>query len=187
MKRTWITTLLVALVSAVPLTAHAQVVNGDFEAGALGWGAGPPPGWIVDFPAAGGNPNGHAYIRSPFGTSAGTACVTQVFQCGVPPTQGDCRIKLDYRLRSIDANLLSARVKILVDGATVFVSPPADEIPFTTIEFTVPCGQHQIALCLEVDPGNNGWEAAFDNVSAVCIPATPTLPKTWGVVKALYR
>lgn len=174
----------------LPTFAFAQVQNGDFENGGAGWVVDPPPpGWTVDFPPAGGNPNGRAAITSPFGNSQGEACIRQSFQCSSPGAGDSCNISFDYRLESIDAAPFSGRVRVLVDGVEMYVSAPTDfpGIPWTSVSITVPCGQHEIALCLQVDIENNGWQASFDNVRAECRGTVPTRPRTWGDVKLIYR
>jgi hypothetical protein len=178
------------LAIAVPSVGFAQVTNGDFEAGGTGWTPQVPATWLIapagiTFQAVGGNPNGYAHIQSPFGTSGGTGCIEQIFVCGTDE-QAHCVISVDYMLRSIDAAALTGRVKIMVDGNVEYTSPPTNDQPWTSVTVVVPCGTHRLQLCLEVDAGNNGWEAGFDNVSSVCdIPVGATEP-TWGSVKSLF-
>ena len=171
--------------------ATAQIVNGDFEAGGTGWTVvlAPPGGggpWTISFPAAGGNPNGYANIHSPFGDSGGESCITQDFQCGEAGTVGVCDISLDYRHMTWDSSPLAGRVNIYIDGVLVHTSPPVDDQGWTGFSFVTECGPHRIELCLEVDPGNNGWEACFDNVLAECDDNVPVQDGSWGAVKALY-
>ena len=171
---------------ALALPASAQVINGDFELGGLGWTVAVPPTWSGSFPAAGGNPGGFADIRSPFGNSGGTGCVLQTFTCGDPDVGTACVFTLDYFLDNIDASSLSGRIRIYVDGLLLFTSAPADDIPWSAVSFTVPCGVHTIQLCLQVDAGNNGWEAGFDNVIAECDDSVPAEKLDWSTVKTLY-
>ncbi len=63
----------------IPAAASAQITNGDFENGNVGWIIDAPVGWDVQFPPTGGNPEGYAQIHSPFGNSGGTACISQRF------------------------------------------------------------------------------------------------------------
>ena len=169
-----------------PSISAAQVINGDFEAGGTGWTPSPPPNWTITFPPAGGNPNGYARIQSPFGNSQGTACVTQSFQCGDDPAT-ECVITIDYQHGSIDSNPLAGRVKIFIDQVLVHTSPPSNNQPWVTVTVTAPCGRHELALCLEVDKGNNGWVACFDNVRASCETPTPIPEGTWGMIKSIYH
>jgi hypothetical protein len=183
MRRTLsILTLALAL---LPVAATAQVVNGDFEAGGTGWSTSIPAQWSITFPPAGGNPDGHALIQSPFGNSGGEGCIAQTFLCGTDP-QGPCIITLDYRHRSIDASPLTGRVRIFIDDTLVHTSPPSNLQDWTTVTFTAPCGEHTIRLCLQVDAGNNGWQAAFDNVRAICDIPIGAERTTWGLIKRLY-
>ena len=144
--------------------------------------------WSFSFPSTGGNPDGNARIASPMTASGGQTCITQQFFCGNDPGKGTlCSIHVQYFLANLQAASQSARVRILLDGVEQHVSPPSDNIGWTDVAFSVPCGSHQIALCLQVDPGDNAWEARFDNALAECIGATPTWPRSWGRLKILYR
>jgi hypothetical protein len=172
----------------LPGPAAAQIVNGNFEAGGLGWAGGGPVTWSFSFPPMGGNPNGHARIESPSTQSGGQTCITQQFICGDNPSGTTvCGISVQYLLDNLQAAMQSARVRILLDGVEQHVSPPADTIGWTTVAFSVPCGSHQIALCLQVDTGNNAWQARFDNATGDCTFVTPTRPSSWGAIKATYR
>lgn len=168
-------------------SAHADIKNGDFSSGSVGWTTSVPAGWTVEFPASGGHPGGFAHLQSPFGRSGGTACVSQRFVCGQKEPGSSCMITLEYTHRSIDASPLTGRVKVSIDGTLVFTSAPSDLQDWTLLPLEVPCGEHTIDLCLEVDAGNNGWEAGFDNVTSDCFGATPAEPARWGTVKTLYR
>lgn len=168
-----------------PSISAAQIINGDFEAGGTGWTPIQPPNWTVSFPPAGGNPNGYARIQSPFGNSQGLGCVTQAFECGKDPA-ASCVITIDYQHASIDAGPLTGRVKIFIDQVLVHTSPPSNNQPWTTVTVTAHCGRHELALCLEVDAGNNGWFACFDNVRASCEAPTPIEEGTWGAIKSIY-
>jgi len=174
-----------ALALALAAPASAEIMNGDFSAGASDWNVGQPPNWTVSFPAAGGNPDGYGRIDSPFGNSAGTGSIFQTFQCGDPGIPGNCLITLDYRLDQIDASDLTGRVQILVDGVAEYTSPPGPSAGWVSVTITVPCGNHVLSLNLDVAAGNNGWAACFDNVNSRCEPIVPTAPSTWGRIKSL--
>ena len=182
--RTLVAASLLTLAMAAP--AGAQIMNGDFEAGPADWTVLlPPPGWSTGFPAAGGNPNGYARIQSPFGNSGGNAHINQTFLCGDPGIPGNCIITLDYRLDQIDASDFTGRIWVQIDGVIQYTSPPGPSAGWVNVTVTVPCGQHVITLNLDVDAGNNGWAACFDNVQARCEPIVPTAPSTWGRIKSL--
>ena len=173
-----VTTLAVAAGVSVQLilggSAAAQINNGDFSAGGAGWTVASPGGfWVVEFLPVDGNPDGHAHMHSPFGNSEGEACISQVFDCGTPGDPGVCGITLDYRHETWDSGPLAGRVRVFLDGQLVHTSPSEDVQPWTTIELSTPCGTHEIALCLQVDAGNNGWDAGFDNVTAQCKSSCP--------------
>ena len=180
--------IILACIAAVVLcagAAFAQIDNGDFESGGDGWTAEADPGWSIEFRTEGGNPDGYVWLMSPFGDSGGESCVSQEFFCG-EPGDDDCVITFDYYTNWIDSNEMAGRVKVYVDGNLLFTSPDENEIDWTNATVTVACGTHTIDLCLEVDQGNNGWEAGFDNVTADC-DAVPNDSKTWTGLKALYR
>jgi hypothetical protein len=176
--------LLLAALAAVPCSA--QIVNGDFSAGPTGWSASVPLGWSAQFPQAGGNPAYYGRIQSPFGNSEGEGCISQTFVCADPL---GCALSLDYEHATIDASQLTGRAKIYFNGELAFVSPPADVQPWTTLCFNlVTPGTYTIALCLQVDAGNNGWFAGYDNVQFTqCEGTVPLGHQNWGAVKALYR
>lgn len=178
--------LYVAALLLSPVLGRADVINGDFENGGGAWSVEAPAGWTADFPDAGGNPDGWARIRSPFGDSGGEACISQGFQCG-GGERDVCVIGLDYRLAAIDAGPFTARIRVTVDSIPLFESVVGDSIEWARVSVTVPCGYHVIALCLVVDPGNNGWEAGFDNVVAECLSETPAEAPSWGRIKSRYR
>jgi hypothetical protein len=134
----------------------------------------------------GGNPNGRAHIHSPFGNSAGEACIIQTFDCGNDPN-GTCNISLDYSHRCVDASPLTGRVRIWLDGNVVRTFALSNDQPFVNVTVSVPCGTHELRLCLEVDPGNNGWEASFDNVTSFCDTNVGVERSTWGAVKTLFQ
>jgi hypothetical protein len=179
----WIILTAGILVLMAP-AAMAQVSNGDFEAGGTDWQVTQPANWSVTFPPGGGNPNGYARIMSPFGDSQGIACVSQTFVCGDNP-DAVCIITLDVQLTMIDAGPNTGRIIVQVDGVEEYVSPSTD-VPWTTITIIVPCGTHTIDLCLQVDTGNHGWAACFDNVRAECDESVSSEHGTWSGIKGLY-
>jgi hypothetical protein len=184
-RGSWILVSLTLLhIAATP--AQAQIQNGDFEAGGEGWIPIAIPPWFVSFPPAGGNPNGYALIQSPFSNSEGLGAILQGFLCGTPGPGNQCVIMFDYRLRQVDAADNSGRVTVFLDNEPVFTSSSGN-IDWTTATLTVPCGEHSIGLALQVDSGNNGWEASFDNVLANCEVSTPVESTTWGRIKSSYE
>jgi len=177
--------LSLAVVLCFPAAATAQIQNGDFESGGAAWTPDAPTAWTVDYPTTQGNPGGYLWIMSPFGNSAGTGCAFQEFSCGGADTSSTCTITFDYRLDFVDASDSTAFVTVLVDSTGSFTSPLGtfQGIPWTHREITVPCGPHTIRLCLNVEPGNNGWSACFDNVTAACSGTVPVHPMSWGGIK----
>jgi hypothetical protein len=165
--------------------AGADVMNGDFENGGDQWQVDVPQGWTSDFPAAGGNPGGHATIQSPFGGPGGLGCIMQTFVCGDSGQEGNCTITVDYSLLQIDASDDSARILIRINGNAATFAP--DDAGWYTATFTVPCGVVVLELCLEVDPTNNGWRASFDNVEASCDGVVSSEATSWSSIKALYN
>jgi len=178
-----LTTLAVVLAS-VP--ARADVLNGDFENGDVDWNYNGPADWSNGYPPAGGNPDGYAFISSPFQGPGGIACIIQTFTCGDPDDGTECTIGFDYRLTPVDATPNSGRIKVFIDGVESVVVE--GETPdWESVTYVVPCGVHVIELCLEVDPENNSWRACFDNVRAVCTGSVPTDASTWTNLKGLFR
>lgn len=166
--------------------ASADVMNGDFENGGAQWQVNVPQGWVSDFPAAGGNPGGHATIQSPFGGPGGLGCIMQTFVCGNVGEEGTCTITLEFALEQIDASDDSARVLVRINGAATTFGPLSDA-GWRSATFTVPCGVVVLELCLEVDPTNNGWRAGFDNVEASCDGVVSSEATNWSTIKALYN
>lgn len=168
-------------------TAHAQLVNGDFEDGLNGWTSTFPNGdWTgqntTEFPLDGS----YGVVISPFFGDGGLGCLSQTFQCGDAGT-GDCTVRLFYRLDLFDAGPNTGVVKISANGVEQFVSPSTPQtIDWAEVEFTVPCGTVVLDLCLEAGPGNQSWKAGFDNVTATCELVVPNEISTWGAVKALF-
>ncbi len=170
------------------LPALGQVVNGDFEDPASGWVIGLPNAeWTGEIRPAGGNPDGYGYLMSNFADpfSEGEGYFEQTFVCGDDPA-ADCNISLDYSHGLVDASSGAGRVLIYIDGQLVHTSPQADAQPWTTVTFTVPCGTHTLRLALEVDAGNNAWEACFDNVMADCDDSVAAEDGNWSDIKSLY-
>ena len=165
--------------------ATADFVNGDFENGAAGWSTNVPANWTIDFPATGGNPDGNAQIMSPFGDSGGEGSISQTFDCGAE-SEETCVITLDFRLEMIDAAPATGRVRIVLDGQEVFVSAPSNFIDWTAVAVYPSCGTHTLTASLQVDAGNAGWLANFDNFTATCSPVA-TETRSWSTIKKLYR
>jgi hypothetical protein len=177
------------LFAAMP--ASADNLNGGFESGGDDWFPIFVPPWNVSFPATGGNPNGYALVQSPLNNSQGLAGVLQGFPCGTPGGGSTCLIMFDYRLRQVSAADNTGRVKVFIDNEPDFTSASGN-IDWTRTVLVVPCGDHSIGLTLEVDAGNNAWEASFDNVQSFCEVTTPVQggmhSGTWGAIKsAFYR
>ena len=174
---------LATLLAAMP--ALADVSNGDFENGGFDWAVNAPADWGVSFPAAGGNPDGYASIRSPFSGPGGTACIIQTFTCGDPDSGTECTVGFDYRLDIVDAGPGTGRIVVWIGGVeSVVVEGQSD---WETVSYVVPCGVQDLGLCLEVDDENNSWQACFDNVRAECTGPVSTDAHTWTNLKSLFR
>ena len=180
-----ISKLFVAALLLCAAAASADVMNGDFENGGDQWQVNVPTNWQASFPAADGNPGGHASIQSPFGGPGGLGLIMQTFMCGDPNMIGTCTITVDYSLLQIDASNDSGRIFIRLDGVVTTISEDDDD--WYTATLTVPCGVHVLELGLQVDPQNNGWRASFDNVIAVCDGEISSELTNWGNIKALYH
>ena len=185
MKNWQMTLVCAASILLVAGVATADFVNGDFENGSDGWTWNVPATWTIDFPAVGGNPDGYAEIMSPFGESGGQTSLTQEFDCGEQSSEV-CVVTLDYRLEMVDASSATGRVIVEMDGSVVFVSPASDFIDWTEVDIYPSCGHHTITVYLNVDEGNNGWRASFDNFVATCAPVA-TETTSWSTIKTLYR
>lgn len=175
---------ILCAVLLIAVTAQADIVNGDFENAGSDWIPVAPPGWSIDFPPAGGNPDGYAIIRSPFNNPGGMACIEQTFMCGEPGQGTGCIIGFEFRLTPIDAAPGSARIKVIIDGVEDVVV--VGETDWDSVAYVVPCGEHTIQLCLEVDPQNNAWEASFDNVRTVCDGVVSNEHESWSSIKGRF-
>ena len=75
----------------------------------------------------------------------------------------------------------------------LLISATPETLHYPMAKAALEAGKHvllekPIALTLEVDAGNNGWEASFDNVQSFCEVSTPVQSGTWGAIKsAFYR
>lgn len=188
MKR-WVLLSAVVLVSiSTPIVATAQIENGDFSGGGASWFVGVPAGWEASFPDSGGNPDGYGRIEN-FGQIEGRGCINQNFKCGEEGGRTVCQLDIQYRLDLNDGqNRTSGRVVIRIDGVDVYTSPAVAPQGWQVVMLNVPCGYHNLGLCLEADGDKNNWTACFDNVTAECqSPPVPVESGTWGKLKALYR
>jgi hypothetical protein len=192
--------LFLAAFLSTPIPAGAQVVNGDFEdPDERGWiGDLPVGGWTATFPDTGGVTGGCARIASPTPDGDDYGCLVQTFTCGQPGGDDVCVITLGYRHANLGAAPRTGGVAIRLDGAAVeTTSPEEGQSDWRTISVTVPCGTHTLALCLyrldgpDIDEkggrfgagGIEGWEAVFDDVTAIVTPLSPVEPSTWGRLK----
>jgi len=91
-----ISKLFVAALLLCAAAASADVMNGDFENGGDQWQVNVPTNWQASFPAADGNPGGHASIQSPFGGPGGLGLIMQTFMCGDPNMIGTCTITYNW-------------------------------------------------------------------------------------------
>jgi hypothetical protein len=179
-----LSSILCLFVLSSVTSSQAQITNGDFENGGTGWDTSVPANWSLTFYGSEGNPGGYVGIQSPFGDSGGEACVSQDFQCNSPD---GCDIYVDYRHEWIDSNPLAGRILVKLGGGVIHTSAPVNDQPWTTIRMgPVIEGTHTIEICLEVDEGNNGWEAGIDNVACPGCQGIGVEAIGWGTVKARY-
>ncbi len=185
--------LAALLVSVAGLTgagpASAQLPNGDFELGGANWTVDAlPAGWSVYFPSVGGNPGGHALIRAPGnGSSREQACIRTRFDCGEPADLTICGLGYQVVLESSYPDLNTARMCVWLDGRIEYCDNANAYAGWTTWGSAIPCGAHEIAFCLVVEPGSRDWSARFDNVNVVREISVPAAQATWGRVKVRYR
>ena len=176
-------TLLVLLLLAAP--AGAQIYNGFFEIpGGAGWTVTQPTtGWLY-FETSGGNPDGYATVRIAATGPVDVSCISQVFECGSEPG-GVCNISFDFSLLSEIFIVGGGEVRAYIDGVLSYVSASIDQ-DWTTVELAVPCGVHEITLCLELSVPDEQYVACFDNVTAACDGGVPAESLDWSTVKTLY-
>ncbi len=175
--------IFAVLLLAAPI--QAQVYNGDFEiAAGAGWAVTQPTtGWF-GFEAAGGNPDGYATVRIAATGPVDVGCMSQTFDCGTDNGES-CVITFDYSLLAevfVDGG---ATIRVYIDGATAWESSSADQ-PWTTAQFAVPCGTHEISFCLELSTLDEQYVASFDNVTGVCEDSVPTEGSNWSTIKSVY-
>ncbi len=183
-QRQFACAVLAFVLLAVP--AMADVFNGDFENGGNDLIEFADPGLFASFPPAGGNDGGYARLESDFQNLGGFVCISQTIQCGVPDPSRSCTIGFDFKLTPIDASPGTGRIIVSIDGVTsVVVDVGTPEWEF--VSYVVPCGDHVLDICLEVDPENNSWVACIDNVRAECNDVVPNERDSWGSLKTLYR
>src|SRR5262245_32597373 len=84
------TAAVLLLSLSLPALSLAQVQNGTFSSGGVGWTSAPLPQWKVTFPAAGGNPGAYALITS--SSFAGRVFLRQHFPCGGPGEFVKCKV-----------------------------------------------------------------------------------------------
>lgn len=174
--------LLFALLVLPFSTADAQLVNGDFENGSTAWST---SGYPVTFPTTGGNPDGYARILQVPGNS-GLGTVSQTFDCG--PGPGDCQVTFDYRLTALSGPGVGDLLVSVDNEPNALFTVSAPTNGWQTATITYPCGVRTLNLQLRVlAEVFQQLEACFDNVTAVCVPATPVKPASWGRVKRLYE
>jgi hypothetical protein len=185
---TRISTLLTALALATLISAPAlaDVAEGDFEQGGASWSTSAPTGMSVSFPTTGGNPGGYALLESLLPNPGGVACITQTFTCGDPDGGTECTIGFEYKLDG-DGAPGSGRIVVTIDGVSNVVTDTPTGGAWEFVSYVVPCGEHVIEICLEVDPQDNRWSACVDNVRAECTGVVPNDEVSWSSVKARYQ
>jgi len=189
-----IQSMMATLLLLVSSGARAQVNNGGFDSGGSGWSIIAPPGWVVSFPASGGNPNGYARIETPASHSGGVAYIEQTFGCGPEDrTSAGCVFDFDIRCNLLGGNPNSCRVSHQLindyDGSsgTATYYPLMEQWRDIAHSQTA-CGTYTVRLGLEVDGGNNHFALGIDNVrAAITCDLVGVDDRLWGSVKRLYR
>jgi len=178
--------ILMLTVLLFPILAQAQVLNGDFNAGGADWASYADSGFATSFPVTGGIPDGFAKLESGFQNQGGRACITQTFICSTPDGGSECTIGFDYFLTPVDAAPGTGRITVVIDGIVSVVVDHGTQ-GWEFISYVVPCGQHTIEICLEVDPVNNSWVGGIDNVRAECTGTVANEDHSWDYLKSMYR
>lgn len=186
MPPTLLSRILAAALVLAAAPVAAGIVNGDFAAGGAGWTAwSTDPSLVAQFQTYGGNPDDCAVLVADISNPGGRACIAQSFTCGVPGGDTVCTVSLDVRFNILGADLRSSRLIVSIDGSEELVVDPTDA--WTDLSVDVPCGQHDLEICLEVDPDDNGWVAKVDNVSSQCVGVIGNETRGWGPLKQRYR
>ena len=179
------TILILSALTLFAAPAGAQIYNGFFDIPAGdGWTVTQPTTGFLYFETAGGNPGPYATVRIAATGPVDVSCISQVFDCGDVP-DGICFISVDYSLLSEIYIAGGGHVVISVDSTVLFDSPAVDT-PWTTVNLEVPCGVHEIEICLDVREPGEQWVACFDNVTAECDDSVPVEARDWGMIKSLY-
>jgi hypothetical protein len=177
--------LLVPFFALLASPAAAQILNGDFEAGATGWVSTVAPGCPVVDPT-GGNPGGCGVL--PF-YSLSADCqggLSQTFDCGSPG--GDCEISFDYRVDFLGGSGAVVFGLTFDAGATWPFSVSGATTGWQSASVTVPCGT--VAMTFGVVAATRtlqDWEFRVDNVTASCVDPVAAETRAWGGLKATYR
>jgi hypothetical protein len=165
--------------------AGAQVLNGDFEAGATGWTSTAGPGCPVIDPT-GGNPGGCGVVPALSTTTQCGGSLSQTFNCGAPG--GDCEISFDYRvdfLGGIGATVFG----LTADGGVTWPFQTSGATAgWQSASLVLPCGPQTITFGVVVATATmQDWEFRVDNVTAACVDPVSAETPAWGALKAQYR
>lgn len=124
-------------------------------------------GWPASVGISGRHGSEYTLLGADISNPGGLACIAQSFTCSVQGGDTVCTVSLDVRFNILGADLRSSRLIVSIDGSEDLVVDPTDA--WTDLSVDVPCGQHDLEICLEVDPDDNGWVAKVDNVSSQCV------------------
>lgn len=175
-----LTSLLLAAGSAA-----AQVINGDFEAGATGWVSTVPSGCPVVDPT-GGNPGGCGIL--PYYTTSATCdgSLSQTFNCGAPG--GNCEISFDYRVDFL-GGIGAVVFGLTFDGGNTWpFNANGATAGWQSASVTVPCGPVTMSFGVVTATRTiQDWEFRVDNVTASCVDPVAAETQAWGGLKATYR
>lgn len=165
-------------------TASAQILNGDFEAGATGWVSTVPPGCPVVDPT-GGNPGGCGVLPY-YATTGCGGSLSQTFNCGAPG--GNCEISFDYRVDFL-GGIGTVVFGLTFDGGNTWPFQAIGAVgSWQSASVTVPCGTVTMTFgVIYATPTLQQWEFRVDNVTASCVDPVATETQAWGGLKATYR
>lgn len=183
--RAQLTRLTLTSVLLLAGTAAAQVINGDFEAGATGWVSTAGPGCPVVDPV-GGNPGGCGVVPFLANSSGCEGSLSQSFSCGAPG--GACEVSFDYRIDFL-GGFGSAVFGLTADGGGSWpFSVSGATAGWQSASVVLPCGPQTITFGVVIATRTpQDWEFRVDNVTAACVDPVSSESPAWGALKAQYR
>ncbi|MBK7772364.1 MAG: hypothetical protein IPI48_18070 [bacterium] len=173
-----------ALAGAAPVAA--QILNGTFDNGLADWTV-TTTGNGAATVFTNGNPAPGARLWNGF-SNAGSAALTQTFNCGDGTGEGLCFLSLEYATDTTHGSNMA--VTVTLDNVVVHsASYNGSVTAFTPVQFSVPCGQHTLKISAASSSASlfASWMTFVDNVTAACVPPVSTEGSTWSSLKATYR